>query len=527
MSTPSPLAVFRCDASTAIGMGHVKRCLSLAQALRLLGARSHFVTRQTDIAVGALISSAGFGCSTLPAIAVTSAHPDFHDETTHAQWLGTTQAQDAEDTVAALNREDLPKPCWLVADHYGLAANWHGQIRAALGCRVAAIDDLADRPLDVDLLIDHNLHADHQRKYASCIQAQTRVLGGPRYALLAPSYAQLRPARIKEFVGSIGIFMGGVDSADLGSLALRACREVAGFQGSIEIAATSASPHLTSLRALVDSSPDTRLSIDQPDLTEFFTRHDLQIGAGGGATWERCCAGAPMLLLKAAENQVTVLQELSAQGAARCLNDSGVATVASVGQAVAELLRDGSARKSLAERARALVDGLGAQRVATAMTLDHLVLRPAKADDAALSFGWRNDHSSRQHSRDAAEINPDHHRQWWKDSLVNPNRQIFFGCLGSRDVGVLRLDFSGAEAEVSIYLDPAMTGLGLGPRILLAAQRWALEHTTLERLVATILPSNTASMRAFSSAGFVRQEKGWVWTVSASQTSGQPAFPGA
>jgi RimJ/RimL family protein N-acetyltransferase len=319
--------------------------------------------------------------------------------------------------------------------------------------------------------------------------------------------------------------MGGVDSADLGSLALRACREAAGFQGSIEIAATSASPHLTSLRALVDSSPDTRLSIDQPDLTEFFTRHDLQIGAGGGATWERCCAGAPMLLLKAAENQVTVLQELSAQGAARCLNDSGVATVASVGQAVAELLRDGSARKSLAERARALVDGLGAQRVATAMTLDHLVLRPAKADDAALSFGWRNDHSSRQHSRDAAEINPDHHRQWWKDSLVNPNRQIFFGCLGSRDVGVLRLDFNGSEAEVSIYL--AMTGLGLGPRILLAAQRWALEHTILERLVATILPSNTASMRAFSSAGFVRQEKGWVWTVSASQTSGQPAFPGA
>ena len=126
MSTPSPLAVFRCDASTAIGMGHVKRCLSLAQALRHLDVHSHFVTRQTDIAVGALISSAGFGCSTLPAIAVTSAHPPFHDETAHAQWLGTTQAQDAEDTVAALNGEDLPKPCWLVADHYGLAANWHG-----------------------------------------------------------------------------------------------------------------------------------------------------------------------------------------------------------------------------------------------------------------------------------------------------------------------------------------------------------------------------------------------------------------
>lgn len=527
MSTPSPLAVFRCDASTAIGMGHVKRCLSLAQALRLLGARSHFVTRQTDIAVGALISNAGFGCTTLPAIAVTSAHPPFHDETAHAQWLGTTQAQDAEDTVAALNGEDLPKPCWLVADHYGLAANWHGQIHTALGCRIAAIDDLADRALDVDLLIDHNLHADHQRKYASCIQARTRVLGGPRYALLAPSYAQLRPARIKETVDSIGIFMGGVDSADLSSLALRACREAAGFQGNVEIAATSASPHLQSLRALVDSYPDTRLSIDQPDLTEFFARHDLQIGAGGGATWERCCAGAPMLLLKAAENQHVVLQELSVQGAVRCLKASEVATVASVGQAVAQLLSDEPARKILAERARALVDGLGAQRVAIAMTLDHLLLRPTKADDASLSFSWRNDQSTRQQSRDAGEINPEHHRQWWKDSLVNPNRRIFFGCLGSRQVGVLRLDFRGSDAEVSIYLDPAMTGLGLGPRILLAAQRWAIEHTSLERLVATILPSNRASLRAFSSAGFVREENGWVWAVSPSQPLSLPAFSGA
>ena len=527
MSMPSPLAVFRCDASTAIGMGHVKRCLSLAQALRLLGGRSHFVTRQTDIAVGALISSAGFGCSTLPTIAGNSVHKAFQDETAHAQWLGTTQAQDAEETIAALKGEDLPKPCWLVADHYGLASSWHGHIRTALGCRIAVIDDLADRPLDVDLLIDHNLHVDHQRKYASCIQTSARVLGGPRYALLAPSYAQLRPARIKETVGSIGIFMGGVDSADLSSLVLRACREEACFQGSVEIAATSASPHLQSLRALVDSYPDTRLSIDQPDLTEFFARHDLQIGAGGGATWERCCAGAPMLLLKAAENQHVVLQELSVQGAAKCLKDSEVATVASVGQAVAQLLSDGPARKILAERARALVDGLGAQRVAIAMTQDHLLLRPAKADDASLSFAWRNDQSTRQQSRNAGEINPEHHRQWWKDSLVNPNRRIFFGCLGSRDVGVLRLDFRDSEAEVSIYLDPAMTGLGLGPRILLAAQRWALEHTPLERLVATILPGNTASMRAFSSAGFVREEDSWVWALSSAQPFNQRAVPGA
>ena len=69
----------------------------------------------------------------------------------------------------------------------------------------------------------------------------------------------------------------------------------------------------------------------------------------------------------------------------------------------------------------------------------------------------------------------------------------------------MRLDREGAEAEVSIYNDPALTGLGLGPRMLEAAARWATAPAAgLQRLVAEIDPRNGASEAAFEVGGFRR-----------------------
>lgn len=526
MSVAPPFIVFRCDASTAIGTGHVRRCLSLAAALRALGARCAFVVRATDVDAAAMIRGAGFEALLLPRLDRPAAASGPGSRGTHRDWLGTTPRQDATDTLQALASAGGVAPDWVLADHYAIDAEWHDTVRSALHCRMAAIDDLADRSLHVDLLIDHNLHPDHRGRYAGCIGASTRILGGPRFALLGPAYAALMPRQLGDAVESLGIFMGGVDADDLASLALQACRDHARFAGEIEIVAAGTSLHLDKLREQVSRYPRTRLSVDLPDLAAFLVRHDLQIGAGGGASWERCRAGAPMLILQVASNQQGVVSELVRAGAAAKLPEGQVPTPMTVGRAVAELMADAPRRHALAGRARELVDGLGAHRVAVALMADRLELRAATADDADRSFTWRNDPSTRRHSRDTRELDPVQHRVWWQAAVKDPARRLFIAHVGDRDVGVLRLDILDTQAEVSIYLDPALTGLGMGPRLLRAGQQWVRRHAKLERLIATILPANRASARAFIDAGFVFQDPLWVWpagppaAVSAPERSG-------
>ena len=334
----------RADASAAIGLGHVKRCLALAQALRRNGASVTFLTRAIDVDAAALVRADGFA-----AIVIGPGQ-------------ATDQSIDAEES---LRHRDAFADGLMVVDNYALDARWHGMVRGASRAKLVAIDDLADRALDVDLLVDHNL-GDLAVKYADRIGAQTIVLGGPRHALLGPGYASAPRHTLGAQVGSVGIFMGGTDAANVSAVALMACR-LAEFTGPVEIATTSGNPNLATLRTLAAARLHTTLAVDLADLAAFFARHGLQIGAGGGATWERCCIGAPTLALIAAANQVPVLRPLQALGAVELVEGDGDGALPGarrLADRLAMLLADAPRRAMLSSRSRALVDGRGAARVA-------------------------------------------------------------------------------------------------------------------------------------------------------------------
>ena len=348
----------RADASKRMGTGHLRRCLSLARALRQQGDDVVFVTRDLGIDSAAMIAEQDFAdIRVLPAasgdIAADPAIP-------HADWTQVKQSRDIAETIDALAGI---APDWVVVDSYGFDGRWHDGVRGALSCRIAAVDDVPDRTMAVDLLIDHNYAADHRAKYADCIAQDTRLLGGPSYALLGPRYANAQRYRFSEDVRSVGVFMGGVDAGGYSLCALEALRS-AGFAGPVEIATTTANPHLDELRQCAECDHSVRLSIDLPDLAEFFARHDLQIGAGGGASWERCCIGVPTLLVVVAENQLAVAPRLAEEGIVALALDPRPATLAS---ALEPLLQNADKRAELARRSRALVDGKGAARVAREM----------------------------------------------------------------------------------------------------------------------------------------------------------------
>jgi UDP-2,4-diacetamido-2,4,6-trideoxy-beta-L-altropyranose hydrolase len=280
----------------------------------------------------------------------------------HAQWLGATQSQDALACLSLLR--DSP-PDWVVVDHYALDARWQRRVAQGLGCRLAALDDLADREMAVDLLVDHNHAADHRAKYGAFLSPGAVLLGGPRHALLAPAYASAPAHVVAERVRSIGIFMGGTDEGGLSRVALEACRE-AGFDGPVEVVTTSACPHRGALQEEAARRPATTILVDLPDLSGFFSRHGLQIGAGGGATWERCCLGAPTLALAVADNQHHVLAPLAELGVLLA-SPPGASHAAWLARTIRHALDDAALRRRLSQSSRQWVDGEGARRVAQAL----------------------------------------------------------------------------------------------------------------------------------------------------------------
>jgi UDP-2,4-diacetamido-2,4,6-trideoxy-beta-L-altropyranose hydrolase len=483
MSRKPMRVAIRADASGAMGLGHVMRCLALARALLLVGAEVRLLSRDLGFELLPLARAAGVEYLTLPP-------PD----------NGNGWEADAADTVAAIAAW---QPQWVVVDHYALDGKWHAAASSALRARIAVIDDIADRNLRCDVLIDPNPARNHRDKYAERVSPAIKFLCGPRYALLGPAYMHARALQFHPKVRSIGIFMGGADSLNLSSVALGACREQVRFDGEIEVVTTSANPHRDALRALASRWPRTTVTQDLADLAAFFARHDIQIGAGGSATWERCRVGAPSLLLLTAENQRAVVREMAALGAAEVVGTSSAVEV-EIAQAITRLMNDPSRRQHLSDVSRTLVDGRGAARVALFMCGAQLRVRPATVNDADNMYAWRNHPVTREMSRNKAEIERADHAGWLGRTLASDSVRLLVGYVGAIDVGVIRFDFSGSEhAEVSLYLDPALHGLSLGGFLLAAGEEWisTAGGANLE-ITATVLAENAASRRMFESSGY-------------------------
>ena len=497
----------RADASRQMGTGHLRRCLSLAAALHELGAQVSLVCRQIDSVSQAMLADCAYPVLWLPPSA--TANPALGDTvpSDHQAWATVSWQQDAQQTQACLQSW---QPDWLVIDHYAFDAQWHEHLRAALGCELMAVDDLGDRPLSVDLLLDPNVSADPQAKYATRLTPNTRCFTGPRFALLSSAYRDPPRYTPNATVRSIGIFLGGVDAAGLSAKVLAVCRRDVGFAGVIEVASTSANPSLGTLHAACNHWPNTQLTLDQSDLAAFFARHDLQIGAGGGATLERCRIGVPSIALIAAANQIPGVLALALAGAVAAASlpvaegESAGSSLPPLADTLSRLLTDTTARLRLGELSSRLVDGRGAQRAALALMRECLSLRAATAQDTEMLLAWRNHESVRSVSVQSDEIALPDHQRWLAAVLATPTRWLWIAQIGALAVGSLRFDQQApGRLQVSLMIDHALHSLGLGARMLLRGEQ------TMGKLLAhafdidaLVLPGNTNSQRLFARCGY-------------------------
>lgn len=353
--------IFRVDASSQIGTGHFMRCLTLADGLKQRGAQIRFVSRYLPEHFRGMLAAKGHEFVLLDR----KQNDADLDELAHARWLGASQIQDAGDSIQALFDTNWD---WLIVDHYALDLRWESILRRTVK-KILVIDDIADRQHDCDMLLDQNLHAGMENRYLGKVTAHCQLLLGPRYALLRDEFRELRE-QVKPRTGTVKrilVFLGGMDVDNCTGHIIETLAGINFKEIQVDVVIGGQHPY----RAEIETNCATQgfiCHVQTDKMAELMVAADLAIGAGGSASWERCCLGLPTLTIAVADNQIDIVKGLDLFGACIFVGDIKTASVSIIRREIVSLLSTQNQIKILSEKSYLLTDGLGVDRVCQAMS---------------------------------------------------------------------------------------------------------------------------------------------------------------
>jgi UDP-2,4-diacetamido-2,4,6-trideoxy-beta-L-altropyranose hydrolase len=360
----------RTDASLDIGSGHVMRCLTLADALKVQGADCHFICSAHSGHMIELIRQRGHAVTALPQGQLSPLmENDPVSQPLHAVWLGCDWQTDVEQMIAILTDRQTD---WLVVDHYALDERWEEALSPYYR-KLFVIDDLADRTHRCDLLLDQNLGR-QPHDYAGLVPTHCQVLTGPHYALLRPEFAALRAYSLQRreaqpALRQLLISMGGVDQPNATGQVLQALKTCAlPADCRIIVVMGLTAPWLKNVKELATQMPwSIEVVVNVSDMAQRMADSDLAIGAAGSTSWERCCLGLPTLMVVLAANQLPSAQALKNANAA-CL----IVTVSDIATNLPLALKDltiSDRRSRMSLAASTVCDGNGVEQIIKVMGL--------------------------------------------------------------------------------------------------------------------------------------------------------------
>lgn len=488
--------LFRTDASVAMGTGHAMRCLALAQASHDSGGRAVFAMAEATPSIQTRLLR-----ESCEVRAISSKAGD---------------ADDARHTIALAQKEQAD---WIVVDGYQFTFDYQSALKAG-GYKVLFLDDYGHASrYSADLVLNQNVCAGEEL-YASR-EAHTRLLLGPRYALLRREFAKWRDWKreVAPICRRLLVMMGGSDPENLTGRVISALKKFPGLEATVVVGGSN--PHRAELVNQVEQSGQKiTLRQDVANMPELMATADIAVSAAGSTCWELSLMALPAMLIDVAANQTALAKELDRSGCAVHVGDRTVSASAIADQ-VDRMLAAWELRQSISERSRALVDGAGAWRVVSAMRdadrVCGLRLRRACAADARLLWEWVNDPDVRAASFSSSPISWETHSAWFAEKLSRNTTVIWIAeNEQATPCGQIRFDVRpDGEWNVGVSLAAAMRGRRLAGGLIRLGTRTLFQERGDSRVHAFIKPANQSSIKAFEGAGYTRAGSEQVRGVAA------------
>lgn len=334
-----PKVFFRFDANSAIASGHLVRCATLMREFERRGYVTQAIVSDDESAHYAR----GRGLDPI---------------VTGVDWRDLDQeVTPLREKLAPFGPESL-----LVVDTYSARPDYLSELSGII--RVCYLGVRDEDLGSLYALVDYGIRASREQYLSIYGSRGTRLLIGPSYAPLSEEFRG-GPIEIREKVKRVLITTGGTDRHHITAGVLRellAAGELQDVRFSVAVGAMF--DNKEELEGEFGDSDRVELLAELNDLSGTMKHCDVCISACGTTVYELAALGVPSVVFPVSAEQLKSSIEYGRRGIAKsCLEGSIEALARSITRETIKLCASEDERLGLAQRARALVDGRGAERI--------------------------------------------------------------------------------------------------------------------------------------------------------------------
>ena len=345
-----PNIAIRADGGIQTGMGHIIRCLALANELRNQGANVIFLSRYEE------------GIKKIALEGFEICRIDISGNLTPCGYdYGSPEELrlDAEIVSKALKKNRIDA---IIIDTYNTTAEYFLKFQSLVKA-VAYIDDTNRAIFPVDVLINGNIYAEYlkYKKYSE----KGLLLLGLEYNLTRREFRDL-PHKVtrnkaKEFL----ITSGGSDPFSICSRLVQMLANCEKMDEAIfHVVAGAGFVNLDLLLRLQENDKRIRIHHNVEKIWELMQEVDVAISSAGSTLYELCACGTPALSFIMADNQVYIAENMNKLGYIKTLGWHYQVCQEILQERVSEIMFDPGYRAELSEKMQKLVDAKGPERAA-------------------------------------------------------------------------------------------------------------------------------------------------------------------
>ena len=269
--------LFRVDSSSKIGLGHVMRCLVLAEQYK------------EDSVVFATQDLKG------------NANREIIDK---GYRLITLNDGSVDELIQRINELNIDM---VVFDHYGINSDFEKAIKNTSGVKILSFDDIYEKHY-CDILLNHNIYAD-AGKYKGLVPDFCEIRCGEKYTLVRDEFKKIEIKKNLSNKGKLVVFvcLGG---ADANNISLPVLEILSDFDDIIvNLATTSSNNNIDQLLDFSKQYKNINICINC-NVAELICNSDFSIITPSVIVHEVMTVKLPFIAIMTADNQAMMYQYL-------------------------------------------------------------------------------------------------------------------------------------------------------------------------------------------------------------------------